>query len=65
MNKILYPPLIIVGIIIPIIVYTLINRSDENIVFAGVWSLGQVLGYDDCYDSSTCPHGKPNNWFIF
>jgi hypothetical protein len=33
MNKILYPPLIIVGIIIPIIVYTLINRSDENIVF--------------------------------
>ena len=20
-------------------------------------SLGQVLGYDDCYDSGTCPHG--------
>lgn len=19
-------------------------------------SLGQVLGYDDCYDSGTCPH---------
>ena len=39
MNKILYPPLIIAGIIIPIIVYTLINRSDENIVFAGVLTL--------------------------
>ena len=39
MNKILYPPLIFVGISIPIYIYALIDRSAESIVPVCIWSL--------------------------
>ena len=66
MNKILYPPLIIVGIIIPIIVYTLINRSDENIVFAGVLTLLLLIvlwkSNDNFWMNRRLPVMCPNNY---
>ena len=39
MNKILYPPLIFIGISIPIYVYALIDRSAECIVSVSIWTL--------------------------
>ena len=39
MNKILYPPLIFIGISIPIYIYALIDRSAESIVPVCIWSL--------------------------
>lgn len=39
MNKILYPPLIFVGISIPIYMYALIDRSVDSIVTVCIWSL--------------------------
>ena len=66
MNKILYPPLIIVGIIIPIIVYTLINRSDENIVLAGVLTLLLIIvlwkSNDNFWMNRRLPVMCPNNY---
>ena len=66
MNKILYPPLIIVGIIIPILVYTLINRSDENIAFAGVLTLLLLIvlwkSNDNFWMNRRLPVMCPNNY---
>ena len=39
MNKIVYPPLIFIGISIPIYIYALIDRSVDSIVAACIWSL--------------------------
>ena len=39
MNKILYPPLIFIGISIPIYIYALIDRSANSIVPMVIWSL--------------------------
>ena len=39
MNKIVYPPLIFIGISIPIYIYALIDRSAESIVPVCIWSL--------------------------
>ena len=39
MNKIVYPPLIFIGISIPIYIYALIDRSAESIAPVCIWSL--------------------------
>ena len=34
-----------------------LKKGEFNEKLVAGWSLGQVLGYDGCYDSGTCPHG--------
>ena len=36
-----------------------LKKGEFNEKLVAGWSLGQVLGYDGCYDSGTCPHGYP------
>ena len=66
MNKILYPPLIFVGISIPIYVYALIDRSAESIVPVCIWSslLLFVLwkSIDNFWINRRLPVMCPNNY---
>lgn len=66
MNKILYPPLIFVGISIPIYVYALIDRSAESIAPVCIWSLLLLFilwkSMDNFWINRRLPVMCPNNY---
>lgn len=66
MNKILYPPLIFVGISIPIYVYALIDRSVDSIVTVCIWSLLLLFvlwkSIDNFWINRRLPVMCPNNY---
>ena len=66
MNKILYPPLIFIGICIPIYVYALIDRSADSIVPACIWSLLLLFvlwkSNDNFWINRRLPVMCPNNY---
>lgn len=66
MNKILYPPLIFVGISIPIYIYALIDRSVESIVPVCIWSVLLLFvlwkSMDNFWINRRLPVMCPNNY---
>lgn len=66
MNKILYPPLIFIGISIPFYIYALIDHSAESIVPACFWSLLLLFvlwkSNDNFWINRRLPVMCPNNY---
>lgn len=66
MNKIVYPPLIFIGISIPIYIYALIDRSVDSIVTVCIWSLLLLFilwkSMDNFWINRRLPVMCPNNY---